>query len=110
MGLSQEAFGALGGVSRAAQFTYETGKRSPDSDYFQLMEAAGVDVAFIMTGKLNAETLQPWQAEIVDALTKLDPEWRSIILELVRKATGHVPPTIHERLRGYSPEPRVEQE
>lgn len=51
LGLSQEAFGALAGVKKLAQFNYEKGKRSPTGDYFeQLRQHKGIDVNYIVTG------------------------------------------------------------
>lgn len=50
LGLSQEAFGALGGVKKLAQIKYEQGKRKPDAQYFEGIAAAGADVAYILTG------------------------------------------------------------
>jgi transcriptional regulator with XRE-family HTH domain len=56
LGLSQEAFGALGGVKKLAQFNYEKGKRSPTGDYFeQLRQHNGIDVNYIVTGIRTAE-------------------------------------------------------
>lgn len=50
LGLTQEAFGGLGGVSRAAQESYESGRRDVSSDYLASLAKAGVDVMYILTG------------------------------------------------------------
>lgn len=50
LGLSQEAFGALGKVRKQAQIKYEKGARRPNSEYFEGIAAAGADVDFILTG------------------------------------------------------------
>ncbi|CAD6876114.1 Phage repressor [Methylomonas fluvii] len=49
--LNQPAFGELGGVRKQAQLHYEGNKRSPDADYLAAIAAAGVDVAYVLTGK-----------------------------------------------------------
>jgi len=49
--LSQEDFGALGGVSKFSQLAYEKGTRHPDADYLARISAHGVDVGFLFTGQ-----------------------------------------------------------
>lgn len=51
MGLSQEKFGALGGVKKLAQINYEKGERHPDSAYLAAIAAAGADVLYVLTGE-----------------------------------------------------------
>lgn len=51
LGMSQEAFGALAGVKTNAQFNYEAGNRSPDSDYLSALAKHGVDVLYVLTGR-----------------------------------------------------------
>lgn len=48
--LSQSALGTLGGVETNAQGNYESGARYPRADYLSRIAAAGVDVAYIVTG------------------------------------------------------------
>lgn len=50
LGLSQEAFSALGGSSKPSQVRYESGERSPDGLYLSALAAHGVDVLFVLTG------------------------------------------------------------
>ncbi|HEL3749990.1 TPA: helix-turn-helix transcriptional regulator [Stenotrophomonas maltophilia] len=54
LGLTQEAFGALGGVRKQAQIKYENGTRKPDSSYFEGIAAAGADIGYILTGSARA--------------------------------------------------------
>jgi transcriptional regulator with XRE-family HTH domain len=48
--LSQHMFASKAGVSRMSQVNYESGKRSPDANYLKEVAAAGVDVAYVITG------------------------------------------------------------
>jgi transcriptional regulator with XRE-family HTH domain len=50
LGLTQEEFGALGGVKKLAQFNYEKGERAPDSNYLAAIGEAGADVQYILLG------------------------------------------------------------
>lgn len=50
LGLSQSAFGALGGVKRVSQHLYEQGERYPDVKYLESLLASGVDVQFMLFG------------------------------------------------------------
>jgi len=50
LGMSQEEFGAVGGVKKVAQSNYETGKRFPDSQYLARLAEAGVDIQFVVSG------------------------------------------------------------
>ena len=50
LGLSQKAFGEIGGVEANAQGKYESGERVPKADYLSRVAARGVDVLFVLTG------------------------------------------------------------
>lgn len=60
LGLSQDAFGAIGGVRKQAQIKYEKGERRPNTEYLAAIAAAGVDVDYVLTGTSRAlrEALQ----------------------------------------------------
>lgn len=51
LGLSQEAFGAVGGVRRVTQYLYEQGDRSPSLEYLVRVAAAGADFGFLVIGQ-----------------------------------------------------------
>lgn len=59
LGMSQEEFGAVGGVKKVAQSNYETGKRFPDSQYLERLAASGVDIQFVVTGFRLGTVAQP---------------------------------------------------
>ena len=50
IGLSQEAFGELGGVKKLAQLKYEKGERAPDTIYLTSLAGVGVDIVYVLTG------------------------------------------------------------
>lgn len=50
LGLSQERFGRLGGVSKTAQWLYEAGKNWPTVEYLEALKDNRVDVGFMVTG------------------------------------------------------------
>lgn len=50
LGLSQEEFGRLGGVSKTSQWLYEAGKNWPTVEYLESLRDKGVDVRFLVTG------------------------------------------------------------
>lgn len=51
LGYSQAAFATHAGVSLSSQKRYEKDERDPDTTYLSAISNAGVDVAFILTGK-----------------------------------------------------------
>jgi len=53
-GLNQEDFATLGGVSVQSQRNYESGRRSPDTEYLERISNA-VDVGYIISGKRDFE-------------------------------------------------------
>jgi transcriptional regulator with XRE-family HTH domain len=50
LGLNQDAFAQLGGITRNTQGSYEKGERNPDSVYLSAVAKAGVDVLYVLTG------------------------------------------------------------
>ena len=54
LGLSQAAIGAIGGVTKKTQVLYESGERSPDAQYLSAVAQAGVDVLYVLTGRVGA--------------------------------------------------------
>lgn len=50
LGLSQKAFGVIGGVEANAQGKYENGDRALKADYLSRVAERGVDVLYVLTG------------------------------------------------------------
>ena len=72
--LNQEGFAALAGVSKTTQNNYETGKRKPTFDYLESLAAAGLDVAYLLTGRRDPKLLTEDQRRLVDMFSGLNEE------------------------------------
>ena len=71
MALSQEAFGAIPGVTKQAQIKYEKDERHPDTLYLAAIAAAGADVLYIPTGQRSgAAAAAPVAAEPAAQLSR----------------------------------------
>lgn len=55
LGYNQEAFSALGNVSRRSQIMYEQDSSEPSAGYFTLIAAAGADVLYILTERVDVD-------------------------------------------------------
>jgi transcriptional regulator with XRE-family HTH domain len=54
LGLSQADFAQLATVSRRTQASYEAGDGAPGADYLSALAHVGVDVLYVVTGRLEA--------------------------------------------------------
>jgi transcriptional regulator with XRE-family HTH domain len=54
LGLNQSAIGMVGKVTKKTQMLYESGERSPDAQYLSAIAQAGVDVLYVLTGRVGA--------------------------------------------------------
>lgn len=62
MGLSQSAFAELVGISFSSQRRYESGSRDPDTSYLDSLRKNGVDVQYVMTGRVK-QTAKGYDAD-----------------------------------------------
>jgi transcriptional regulator with XRE-family HTH domain len=80
LGLSQQAFAAIGGVEANAQGKYESGERTPRSDYLAALGVKGVDVLYLLSGRrtpLRIDSLSEAERNVIihyRALTDLDQD------------------------------------
>jgi len=72
-----------GGVQRLSQINYEAGKRSPDWDYLALVAAAGVDVQYVLTGKVSSAELSTDEDELLRGYRCLDIRGKVSVLGMV---------------------------
>lgn len=77
LGLSQKAFGEIGGVEANAQGKYESGGRVPKADYLSRVAEKGVDILYVLTG-----TATPIQLEHLTQLEeKVLVDYRAMFKE-----------------------------
>jgi transcriptional regulator with XRE-family HTH domain len=91
-GLSQEKFGALGGVSRASQEAYESGRTPPTTDYLQAIADSGADIAYVLTGQVAGESLTPDEAQLLVAYRQLPGICRGALLVIAGHLQNGVTP------------------
>src|SRR5450830_934058 len=72
LGLTQEAFAAIGGVKKLAQINYEQGKTYPDAGYLIALSGVGVDVGYVMLGVPTSDALSEDENELLVGYRGLD--------------------------------------
>ncbi|MDY7564558.1 helix-turn-helix domain-containing protein [Pseudomonas sp. RTC3] len=85
LGLSQRAFGEIGGVEANAQGKYESGDRAPKADYLAAVAARGVDVLFVLTGTYTptpVDNLSHTEEKILGSFRTLHKEDQDAIRRL----------------------------
>lgn len=60
LGLTQEAFGELGGVAKMTQYFYESGRTWPTCEYLEKLRESNVDVSFIVSGRRAVDNRIDW--------------------------------------------------
>ena len=69
--MSQEVFGAHGGVGRGAQINYEANKRSPDAEYLRGISLVGADVSYVITGERGGLfNIDKWRDKLLNTAEK----------------------------------------
>lgn len=114
IGLSQDDLAAVGGLRKQAQLNYEAGARSPDAAYLLALEAAGVDIVYVLTGRRvvtnsSAVILNDDEQEILRKYRKLTEAGKGAVEALMNgylfagvftksgKPTKGVPPLASKR-------------
>jgi transcriptional regulator with XRE-family HTH domain len=85
LGMSQQEFGAIGGVEANAQGKYESGERIPRSDYLAALGKKGVDVLYVLSGKrtpISTDTLNDAERAIITHYRALSEDDRDAISQL----------------------------
>lgn len=81
-GLSQAAFGRLGGVSLRVQQRYESGDSVPDQRYFAALASMGYDILYLITGHrtpLKKSALSVEESNLIGNYRKAAAEGRKAI-------------------------------
>jgi len=82
LGLTQEAFGAAGGVQKGAVINYEKGERTPDATFLAGIAAAGADLLYIVTGTptpRGASSYSPQELGLLESYAKADDAGRAAV-------------------------------
>jgi transcriptional regulator with XRE-family HTH domain len=85
LGLSQRAFGEIGGVEANAQGKYESGDRAPKADYLAAVAARGVDILFVLTGTYTptpVDNLSQTEEKVLGSFRTLHKEDQDAIRRL----------------------------
>ncbi|MBF0639043.1 helix-turn-helix domain-containing protein [Pseudomonas protegens] len=85
LGLSQQEFGAIGGVEANAQGRYESGERVSKSDYLMAIGRHGVDLLYVLTGersRLSEGSLSLDESTIIQNYRHLGDEDQEAIAQL----------------------------
>lgn len=85
IGLSQRAFGEIGGVKANAQGNYESGDRVPAADYLAAVADAGADVLYIVTGQrtpIPATALAADEAQVLEQYRALPEQDKASVARL----------------------------
>lgn len=75
LGLKQDALG----VAPKTQRFYESGERSPDSEYLQAFAMLGADVLYILTGHRAVGALKPDEAALLDNYRHSSPGNQAVL-------------------------------
>jgi transcriptional regulator with XRE-family HTH domain len=82
MGLSQEAFAALGSIEANAQLRYEHGHRLPRANYLALIGIGGADIRYVILGErkpIPAAGLSNSERELIQSYRSLLPADREAV-------------------------------
>ena len=91
LGLTQEAFGKIGGVEPNAQGKYESGQRYPQTGYLAAVAAIGVDVVLVITdapSKIFTNRLTQPELTVLQSLRSLNVEDREAIRRITTSLAG----------------------
>ena len=97
-GLSQEAFGAVGGVKKLTQFNYESGKRSPDAEYLGAISKISVDVTYIVTGIRSASSLDDNERILLNSYRAAPNALKNAALGVLLSAQQPPPTSVKQKV------------
>jgi len=86
IGLTQEDLGRFGGVQPNTQSLYEKGERKPDITYLAGIEAAGIDILYVITGQRTpkgTDTLADDEARLVKNYNQVDNKDKAAAQQLL---------------------------
>jgi transcriptional regulator with XRE-family HTH domain len=99
LGLNQDKFAVLGGVTKDTQLNYENASRKPDSDYLSAIASAGVDVLYLLTGEYASSALSDYEKELLSGYRALDIRGKAGVFGMIdgmsKQTTQSISPVFH---------------
>ncbi|PWB31413.1 transcriptional regulator [Pseudomonas sp. SDI] len=92
LGLTQRAFGDIGGVEPNAQGKYESGERTPKADYLAAVAARGVDALYVLSGVATpsgAQGLNLEEDQLLDCYRQLQPADQQAVRHLLSSLSSN---------------------
>jgi transcriptional regulator with XRE-family HTH domain len=74
MGLTQAAFGQIGGVGKTTVSSWESGATFPNAEFLEVASQAGADVLYIVTGRREKATAPPALTSQSQLQTQSEPQ------------------------------------
>lgn len=96
-GMTQDAFGAVGGVRKQSQLKYEKAERKPDVEYFEALSKIGVDVQYVVTGQRSEAALSPELSDLIALYQKAPLAVKAAVL---RALAGDAQDSVGVNVRG----------
>ncbi len=90
MSLNQKDFAKIGDVGITTQQQYEAGKTSPTAAYLYNLEAAGVDIGYLLTGKYADGQLSFKDAYAFELLGVLSDREQEAVMAMLMVLAGRV--------------------
>lgn len=84
---NQTDFAALGGVGLGSQSRYEKGETEPGVNYLMLLGANGIDVGYLLTGRLAPDSIDEETTAIVSSVSRLADDQRRSLLSFLATIT-----------------------
>ncbi|MGN8251808.1 helix-turn-helix domain-containing protein [Pseudomonas sp. SMV7] len=105
LGMTQRAFGEIGGVEPNAQGKYESGERTPRLDYLAALAAQGVDALYVLNGTRTPAALEGLsmdEAGLLAAFRQLSGDDQAALWHLMARLTHNARP--RQTVRPFSAE------
>jgi transcriptional regulator with XRE-family HTH domain len=83
LGLSQDEFASIGGLTRRTQTHYETDGRPPDTSYLRALAGIGVDVVYVLTGETSINTLSIEESEVLSGYRQLNEAGKAMVQAVI---------------------------
>ncbi|MGN7160154.1 helix-turn-helix domain-containing protein [Sphingomonas sp. SAFR-052] len=77
---NQTDFAAIGGVGLGSQSRYEKGETEPGANYLMLLGASGIDVGYLLTGRITADSFDAETSAILSVVMRLSDDQRRSLL------------------------------